>query len=244
MPVISLANTKGGAGKTTTAIHLACQLARKSSIILIDADPNCHVMFWASLPADYDKDRGAAIISGKEQNLIPENLTVLRNYGEDKIIDEIEDAATKAAFVVVDLEGIASKRVANAISFSDLVIIPMGKDQQEARNTADTIQAVRIEAKRARQHIPYRVLFTRVKAVAEGGTQRHIEAAIRNSIPDYVFKTQIMERDTLKKIHSTGGPLQDIASGYKLRAAEDNIEALTNEVIHILRSTRDEKAVA
>lgn len=244
MAVISFANTKGGAGKTTTAIHLACQLARKSSVILIDADPNCHVMFWAAQPQEYDKDKGASIILGKEQNLLPPNLTVLRNYSEDKIIDEIEDAATKAAFVVVDLEGIASKRVGNAISFSDLVIIPMGKDQQEARNTGDTIRAVRIESKRARRQIPYRVLFTRVKAVAEGGTQRHIETSIRKSIPDYVLKTQIIERDIIKKIHSTGGPLQDIATGYKLRDAEENIDAFAREVVQVLRGTRDEKAVA
>ncbi len=39
MPVISFASSKGGAGKTTSAIILATELAQGTDIVLIDADP-------------------------------------------------------------------------------------------------------------------------------------------------------------------------------------------------------------
>ena len=40
MPVITFANPKGGAGKTTTALILANELASKGAkISIIDADP-------------------------------------------------------------------------------------------------------------------------------------------------------------------------------------------------------------
>ena len=40
MPVISFANPKGGAGKTTTALLLAGELASKDALVtIIDADP-------------------------------------------------------------------------------------------------------------------------------------------------------------------------------------------------------------
>ena len=42
MPVISFANPKGGAGKTTTALVLATQLAsRGAQVLIIDADRLC-----------------------------------------------------------------------------------------------------------------------------------------------------------------------------------------------------------
>ena len=40
MPVIAFANPKGGAGKTTTALLLATELAaKKAAVTVIDADP-------------------------------------------------------------------------------------------------------------------------------------------------------------------------------------------------------------
>ena len=115
MPTIVFASPKGGAGKSTSAVVLACELARKgAAVTIIDADPNRPVSAWARRP-------------GK-----PEALTVVADVTEETVIDEIEGAAARVPFVIVDLEGTASMTVAYAISRADMVVIPSQGSQLDA----------------------------------------------------------------------------------------------------------------
>ncbi len=95
---VVFANPKGGAGKSTAAVILATQLARRGAqVTILDADPNKPVSEWAR--------RGGLA-----------NLTGVSDISEATIIDEIDSAAEKTPFAIVDLEGTASMMVAYAIS--------------------------------------------------------------------------------------------------------------------------------
>ena len=50
--IFAVANTKGGVGKTTTAIHLATMLARNFNTLLIDGDPQASAASWAAWRRD------------------------------------------------------------------------------------------------------------------------------------------------------------------------------------------------
>ncbi|MEM8603199.1 MAG: ParA family protein [Cyanobacteria bacterium P01_H01_bin.121] len=44
--IITVAGFKGGIGKTTTAIHLACYFANQGTTLLVDGDPNRSATGW------------------------------------------------------------------------------------------------------------------------------------------------------------------------------------------------------
>ena len=124
MPTIAFVSPKGGAGKTTSAFLLATALARFQEVTVIDADPNHPIETWAN--------GGNA----------PEKLQVIADVDEDTIIERIEDAASKTPFVIIDLEGTASKIVVYAISQADLVIIPTQGSQLDANEAGRAIRVV------------------------------------------------------------------------------------------------------
>jgi chromosome partitioning protein len=225
MPTIVFASPKGGAGKSTSAVILATELAQRgANIIVIDADPNRPLSQWAS------------------RSGCPENLTVISAVTEASIIDDIEVAATRAPFVIVDLEGTASMTVAYAISRADLVIVPTQGSQLDAAEAAKAIRLIQQQERAFGRRIPYTVLLTRTSAAIRPRTLQHIrDEMVRNSVP--VLDTQMHEREAFRAIFSFGGTLRNLNTSQVsgLDAAQKNARALAVEVVRVLKGTAREK---
>ena len=192
MPVIAFANPKGGAGKTTSALLLASELAaRGARVAIIDADPERWISQWGALP-------------GK-----PATITILGDITEDTIVDQIEAAAAEAQFVVVDLEGTASLMVANAIGMADLVIIPTQGASMDAKGAAKTIKLIRNQARLARRDIPHAVLLTRTSAAVASRALKNVRDQLDKAGID-IFETSIVERAAYRDILDYGGLLSDL----------------------------------
>lgn len=229
MPVIAFANSKGGSGKTTSALLLACELAESRPVTIIDADPRRPITTWAE-PKE-----------GKTPP--PANLTVITSGGEKTILDEIEDAATRDPFVIIDLEGVASRLTSYAIGQSDFVIVPMKEQQQDALAALDIIQEIHREMKAVRRKIPYAVLFTQTKFV-KSRTSRHIGGQFRENPSIDTFVSEIDERDAYSAIFTTGGSVRALSSQTvnNLDKAIANVNGYTAEVIAKLKALHDERA--
>lgn len=216
MPVISFASSKGGAGKTTACIVLGTELAEGATVTLIDADPATRLAKWGGLAP------------------LPERLNVVTSRGEKAILEEIEEAAVTSAFVLVDLEGTASRLTSFAMSASDLVIIPTGEEQQDADAAIETLAEVRMEARARKSEIPAVILLTRTAASVKSRLERHIGNELRQA--GRVLATELHRRTAYSSLHNAGGGLRslDRSDVNGVEKAIENASRYADEVISIL----------
>jgi chromosome partitioning protein len=223
MPVIVVGSPKGGVGKTTTALLLAFVLANLgATVAIIDADPNRLIVNSATLPG------------------VPQNIEIVGDkppVTEDAILDMIEAASTRSAFVIVDLEGTASLMVALAVSMADLVIVPCLGSQLDASKAAPMIRFVHQQERVARGPIPYVVVLTRCNPAILPGTQRHIERTFaERKIP--VLKTKLFDREAYRALFSYGGTLASLKDKgvSNVETTQRNAHAFAAEVIERLKA--------
>jgi chromosome partitioning protein len=181
MPTIAFVSPKGGVGKTTSAFLFATAIATLYEVTIIDADPNRPIQNWA------------------EGGNAPANLSLISDANEDNIIDRIEDAAEKTPFVVVDLEGTASKTVVYAISQADFVVIPTQGSQLDANEASRAIRVVLQSEKLSGKRKAYAVLLTRTHPSIRARGLVHIQNGLIDAgIP--VLQTELNERDAFKAV--------------------------------------------
>lgn len=222
MPVISFANPKGGAGKTTCALLLAGELAAKGArVAIVDADPERWISRWAELPGR------------------PPQIEVLSDVTEDTVVERVEEAERRALFVVVDLEGTASLTVAHTIGLSDLVLIPVQGSSMDAKGGAKTLRLIRTQSRLARRPIAHAVVLTRTSAAVVSRALRHVRAELTaGAVP--VLETTIVERAAFRDLFDYGGTLEALDPGRvsNLDKARANARDFAGEVLTRLRAAR------
>jgi chromosome partitioning protein len=223
VPTISFASSKGGAGKSTSAVLLATEIAvRGTTVTLLDADPNQPVSRWGRKPGR------------------PEGLRVMSDITEESLIEAVEHSARETAFVIVDLEGTASLLVAQAMSRSDLVVIPCKGSVLDANEAVKAIKFIRRQEKAYSRTIPFALLFTQTNPAVRPRTLRSLEDDMAGQgVP--MFHTAIHERDAYRALFAFGGTLYGLDPQLvrNLDAAIRNVRAFTAEVIAMLAPAKE-----
>lgn len=221
MPVITVANPKGGAGKSTAALVLATSLAQQgASVIILDCDPNRAIEGWRA-----GSSKNPVIVDG--------------GITESTITSRLDEYRKKYQFVFVDLEGTASRLMSRALARAQLVIIPIQASPPDAELAARAIHLIREEEQAFEKTIPYRVLFTRTSPAIASKLETQITAQLKASeVP--MFRNHLNERSAYKAMFYYQRDLEELdpRNVNGLPAARDNAFRLAEELVNLVIDAR------
>ena len=182
MSIISLANSKGGAGKTTVAELIVGTVAKAGhSVAVIDADYNETLATWAhtfNLPVEVHKE-----------------------LAEDKIFALAADLDDKHDLVVIDTAGAAGRATLFAMAQSDLAIIPLKLSGQDVTEVLKTVNLVGKAGKVTGRNTETRVLLN--EYAPRTVIANHIEAQLaEHKLP--MMKTRLQDLVAFKEMSLNG----------------------------------------
>jgi chromosome partitioning protein len=198
MPVITIAQSKGGAGKTTLALALASEFeALGGSVFMLDADRQNSLLNWY-------RDRMNADRAG-EGRITVEDASQLRDADIGPAIARARDAAQ---LVIVDSEGTSNFKTAYAAMDSDFVVIPTRSSRLDLERTVETSDMLG----KMCGGVPYRVLITQTGQVARSKAEWEIDSQISNALPTFneqmhtldAFRAMSNYRMTLAEVEAAG----------------------------------------
>ena len=220
---ISLANQKGGVGKSTTAYALAAGFKREGySVLLVDLDPQENITFTAGLNGlkgtvysvlsgtaaaeSVIKKTPIADIIPASRSLTKIDLELSTTTGKEyKLSEALEPIRNNYDFIIIDTPPALGLLTINALTASDSLIIPAQADIYSLQGIGqlfDTIEAVR---KYCNQDLQIQgVLLTRYnkRTILSRDIKETIEATAAQ-IHTFVYQAGIRECIAIKEAQAS-----------------------------------------
>ena len=218
MPVITFANTKGGAGKTTAVLLLSTELARLGyRVTILDSDPQHWITRWY------------------ETSDAPENLKVIPYITASNIQTHLRDNRPDTDYFIIDLPGASSPLMAVAIGLSDHILVPIQGCAMDAKGGAQVLELLRYLEDKGGICIDHSVVLSRVNSMV---TTRAL-SAVKTLLAERrvrVLDTPIIERSAYRDIFDYGGSLygMDPERVSNLDKAKENAQIYAQEVLRLV----------
>jgi chromosome partitioning protein len=225
--VISVANQKGGVGKTTTTVNLSTILAKKGKkVLLIDADPqgNATSGLGASKEVEFSlydvlvnetalKD---ALQETSIKNLIicPSNMNlagaevelVSMMSREQRLKEKLEEVKEKFDYIMIDCPPSLGLITLNAFTASDSILIPVQCEYFALEGLGQLLNTVNLVKKHLNKSLEIEGALLTMYDIRTNLSNQVVKE-VKKYFEDKVYKTVIPRNVRLSEAPSYGMPI-------------------------------------
>lgn len=226
MPAISIANQKGGVGKSTTAINLSAALALKGKrVLLVDMDPqgattvglglrNANPTIYNVILDEVDIEDVIMPTQIEGLELIPSNIALSgaeielsSQIGREYILrNKLAKIKDKYDYVIIDTPPSLGILTMNSLVASDEVIIPIQAEYYALEGIGLLLKAIKLV--RERLGIPLEIRgFLITMFDKRTNLSKEVKEEVKKIFGEKVFRTMIPRNVKLAEAPSHGKPI-------------------------------------
>ncbi len=227
--IISVANQKGGVGKTTTTINLSTMLAKKGKkVLLIDADPQGNATSGVGAEKEVEFSTYDILVGEVEMEEVVEK-TVIKNLlvcpsninlagaevelvsmmsREQRLKEKLEEIKNKFDYILIDCPPSLGLITLNAFTASDSVLIPVQCEYYALEGLGQLLNTINLVKKHLNKNIEIEgALLTMYDARTNLSNQ--VVKEVKKYFNDKVYKTVIPRNVRLSEAPSYGMPITE-----------------------------------
>ena len=223
--IIAVANQKGGVGKTTTAVNLACCVAAKGKrVLLCDFDPQGNASSGVGVTAQEGKSIYDCIVGGvpastclvhtKYCSVLPADIRLAAAEveladlprRERRLKEALDTVAGEYDYVFIDCPPSLGQLTVNALTACDTVLVPMQCEYYALEGLSQLVSSIRMVKRSSNPKIDIEGI---VLTMYDSRTNLTIQVAeeVKKYFGSKVFKTVIPRNVRLSEAPSHGKPV-------------------------------------
>ncbi len=233
--VVSVANQKGGVGKTTTSINLSTILAKKGKkVLLIDADPQGNATSGVGATKEveystYDILVGETEIESTIEKTMIKNLQICPSdinlagaevelvsmmSREQRLKEKIEKIKSKFDYIIIDCPPSLGLITLNAFTASNSVLIPVQCEYYALEGLGQLINTINLVKKHLNKDIEVEGALLTMYDIRTNLSNQVVKE-VKKYFNDKVYKTVIPRNVRLSEAPSYGMPITEYDSRSK-----------------------------